>query len=246
MGALTARVAGELLARLNLPKYQGLQLLLGFCELLLQRFDMGKAVQRGIQLTQAVLHRGGLSGACDDGVLDVLLLFFAKQSDCSQAFPAKGCFFPLFAGSFMHGDGNARIDGGAGNLFKDRRPLIGIGLKKSGKFALRQQDGTGEAVVIHARELLNQPDHLLAARFQHGIVTRIDQFMFGRLQFAVGTPAGPVLRPMAPVGPVTGFKINFGKTVASPARHNFIAAFADMAQSGGAGKKGETKGVQDG
>ena len=45
-------------------------------------------------------------------------------------------FFALIAGAFVDGLRELRVDGGAGDLFQDRSPLVGIGLEKGGKVAL--------------------------------------------------------------------------------------------------------------
>ena len=145
----------------------------------------------------------------------------------------------------MNLDGYLAVDCRARNLFQNRRALIGRGLQKGGKSALRQEHRPREAFKVHPRGLLDELGYLVHLIFQNLTRVGVGNFMFCLLQLAVRLSSGAALAPVAAIPSFLSFKGHLGKAFASLTRHDLIAAFSHPIQSRRPTIKPQTDGVED-
>ena len=154
--------------------------------------------------------------------------------------------FEGVAQALVHGDGDAAVDFGAGDLFEQRRAFVRCGAEEGGEVALGEEHGAGEALVVHAGEAFDGGGDVFEAGGKEFAAFGVGQFVFGVLEFAACFAPRAVLAPMAAVAPGAGAEGDFGVAGAAVAAHDFVACFADARKARGAAVEGEADGVEDG
>jgi hypothetical protein len=137
------------------------------------------------------------------------------------------------------------VDLGAGDLLEDGCSLIGRGLEKGRESPLRKEHRTGEAREVHARGRHDEFTYLDDSRFENLSGHRVCYFMPRLLQLAAGPFPGAVLAPVAAVAALLRLEGDLGKAFAGLPRHDLVAAFGDLVQTGRPAVEPKADGIED-
>ena len=115
--------------------------------------------------------------------------------------------FEGVAQALVHGDGDAAVDFGAGDLFEQRRAFVRCSAEEGGEVALGEEHSAGEALVVHAGEAFDGGGDVFEAGGEEFAAFGVGQFVFGVLEFAACFAPRAVLAPVAAVAPVRVLKV---------------------------------------
>ena len=155
-----------------------------------------------------------------------------------------------FAGTLKHSLRDLAVDLGAGQLFEQLGTLVGVGVQKSRKTALRQQHGLGESSKVQAREADDALELVIAVGGENCSFTRgwvnVCQLYLGWLQCAMGLVTRTALAPEGTVGLAFDGKSHLGHAVGRVARHQIVVAATNAAQARGLVVQGQADGIEQG
>ncbi len=139
---------------------------------------------------------------------------------------------------------NLTVDFRAGDLFKNRRPLVGTGLQEGREAPLSQQHRTGKTVKIHTGQAFNAVTRRAQAGFQDFSGIGPGNFMFRCLQRGTRLLAGTVLAPVTAIAPRPRLEHHLGKALATLTRHNVVGTLGQPAQARRSPVQRQANGIQ--
>ena len=225
---------------------------LGLCALGLGGLHVERAL--GHVVLPLALRQRGLVGALQRGQLGAQALNVALHGRAllgAEQGHAGGLGFELvklllgFAGLLKHFFGDFAVDLGAGEFFQQFGALVGAGVQKGGKTALRQQHGFGEARKVQPRDGLNAFE-LVVGLGAENLARAGGEFDLGGLQGAVDFVAGAALAPEGAVDGAFDLKRHLRQAVGGVAGHDVVGRGRDAFEARGLVVQRQANGVQQG